>query len=100
MRSASCHPHGNRHINTTAACRNTGPNHIHAPANRDAHSHPTLGIGSTIIGRDGAVLVYVPAGEFLMGSTYADTFAQEDEIPQRTIYLDAYWIDQTEVTNG
>jgi formylglycine-generating enzyme required for sulfatase activity len=60
---------------------------------------PTLGIGSAVIGRDGAVLVYVPAGEFLMGSTYADTFAQEDEFPQHAVYLDAYWIDQFEVTN-
>jgi eukaryotic-like serine/threonine-protein kinase len=60
---------------------------------------PTLGIGSTLTTADGAVLVYVPAGEFLMGSTYADTFAQEDEFPQHTVYLDAFWIDQYEVTN-
>lgn len=60
---------------------------------------PTLGIGSAITADDGAVLVYVPAGEFLMGSTYADTFAQDDEFPQHTVYLDAFWIDQYEVTN-
>ena len=60
---------------------------------------PTLGIGSTVIGQDGAMLVYVPAGEFLMGSTYADTFAQDDEFPQHTVFLDAFWIDQFEVTN-
>jgi eukaryotic-like serine/threonine-protein kinase len=60
---------------------------------------PTLGVGSTITAADGAVLVYVPAGEFLMGSTSADPFAQDDEFPQHTVYLDAFWIDQYEVTN-
>jgi formylglycine-generating enzyme required for sulfatase activity len=43
--------------------------------------------------------VYVPAGEFLMGSTENESRAYIDEKPQHTVYLDAYWIDQTEVTN-
>lgn len=41
-------------------------------------------------------MVYVPAGWFIMG--------QNDAIrshgPQREVYLDAYWIDRTEVTNA
>jgi len=49
---------------------------------------------------DGMVMVYVPAGEFLMGSSNADSQAQDDEKPQHTVYLDAYWIDRTEVTNA
>jgi formylglycine-generating enzyme required for sulfatase activity len=62
---------------------------------------PALGIGSTeISSKDGMTLLYVPAGEFLMGSTDADTLATSDEKPQHTITLDAYWIDQTEVTNA
>jgi formylglycine-generating enzyme required for sulfatase activity len=48
---------------------------------------------------DGAVLVFVPAGEFLMGSTENDLDADSDEKPQHTVYLDAFWIDRTEVTN-
>jgi hypothetical protein len=48
---------------------------------------------------DGAVMVFVPAREFTMGSTEADSEADDDEKPQRRVYLDAYWIDQTEVTN-
>jgi len=59
---------------------------------------PTLGIGSTQISeKDSMVMVYVPEGEFLMGAT--DTDAGSDEKPQHTVYLDAFWIDQTEVTN-
>jgi formylglycine-generating enzyme required for sulfatase activity len=45
-------------------------------------------------------MVYVPAGEFLMGSTYEDPFAEDDEKPQHTVYLAAFWIDRTEVTNA
>ncbi len=61
----------------------------------------TLGIGSSMIsGKDGMKLLYVPAGNFLMGSTSADPLAQSDEIPQHTVYLDAFWIDQTDVTNA
>jgi formylglycine-generating enzyme required for sulfatase activity len=136
-------------------------------------SVPTIGIGSTMIGDKDETLVYVPAGEFPMGSnisrsidatkqacetiritvqqndtlasiaanyavsqeaikifngitindvfinqtlliplcmrsettgstsvvTILDSNAYLDEQPIHTVYLDAYWIDQTEVTN-
>lgn len=62
-------------------------------------------------------MVYVPAGEFLMGSTSEDIDAAVaecvaetglscerewfvNELPQHTAYLDAFWIDQREVTNA
>lgn len=48
--------------------------------------------------RDGRDVVYVPAGVFLMGSP--DGEGDEDERPQRAVYLDAFWIDKTEVTNA
>ena len=61
----------------------------------------TLGVGSTIISNnDGMKLLYVPAGNFLMGSTDADPNAQPNEKPQHAVYLDAFWIDQTDVTNA
>ncbi len=60
-----------------------------------ASTSSTLGIGSTMTGEDGMTLLYVPEGEFTMGS---DTY--DDEKPVHTVYLNAYWIDQTEVTNG
>jgi formylglycine-generating enzyme required for sulfatase activity len=56
---------------------------------------PTLGIGSTSSGQDGMRLLYVPAGDFIMGSNDDS----EDEKPVHTVKLSAFWIDQTEVTN-
>ncbi len=62
---------------------------------------PTLDVGPVKVSQiDSMTMVYVPAGEFLMGSTSEDPFADEDEKPQRRVYLDAFWIDQTEVTNS
>ena len=46
--------------------------------------------------KDGAEMVWVPAGEFLMGSTGDEV--NWDERPQRNVYLDGYWIYKTEVT--
>lgn len=74
---------------------------------------PTLGISIIKVSKvDGATIVYVPAGEFLRGST-SDDFDQifsmcpgcgrdtiVDQSPQRRILLDAFWIDQAEVTNA
>jgi formylglycine-generating enzyme required for sulfatase activity len=48
---------------------------------------------------DGADVIYVPAGDFLMGSKGDDGKAGDDEQPQHTVTLDAFWIDRTEVTN-
>ena len=45
-------------------------------------------------------MVYVPAGDFLMGSSDSDPDAGDNEKPQHTVYLDAFWIDRTEVTNA
>ena len=64
------------------------------PANTPATA---LRAGSTRVSpTDGMVQVYVPAGEFRMGSEAG----YDDEKPVHTVYLDAYWIDQTEVTNA
>ena len=67
---------------------------------------------------DGAGMVYVPGGTFQMGSTQAqvtdalelcDPYVEggecpdmlfDDEMPQHTVTLDGFWIDQTEVTNA
>ncbi len=60
--------------------------------------------------KDGAEMVWVPAGEFLMGSTDEDIARlikadsslkaewYDDEKPRRKVYLDGYWMYKTEVT--
>jgi formylglycine-generating enzyme required for sulfatase activity len=53
-----------------------------------------------VSGKDGMTLLYVPAGEFKMGAADSDSQANPDEKPQHTVYLDAFYIDQTEVTNA
>jgi eukaryotic-like serine/threonine-protein kinase len=71
-----------------------------AAATASPTSPPGLGIGSSQISPiDSMKLLYVPAGNFLMGSTSADTQAAPNEKPQHPVYLDAFWIDQTDVTN-
>jgi formylglycine-generating enzyme required for sulfatase activity len=48
--------------------------------------------------RDGADMVLVPAGEFLMGSPEGE--GDNDEHPRYKVWLDAYYIYKYEVTNG
>jgi formylglycine-generating enzyme required for sulfatase activity len=52
------------------------------------------------IGKDGAPMVLIPAGEFIMGSRESDKYAREDERPAHSVHLDAYYIDQYEVTTA
>jgi serine/threonine-protein kinase len=70
------------------------------PATKDVPaSSPTAG-PTQVSAKDGMTLLYVPAGEFLMGAASSDTAAGDSEKPQHKVYLDAFWIDQTEVTNA
>ncbi len=77
------------------------------PTNKPtATSNPLIPPSCTQIGQtwtspvDGMNLVCVPAGDFLMGSTDGDGDAADDEKPQHRVYMDAYWMDQTEVSNA
>ena len=59
--------------------------------------HPQLRMGSEYISdRDGMRMVYIPAGDFLLGTNTG----QPDEKPEHIVYLDAFWMDKTEVTNS
>ncbi len=97
----------------------TEENIVPTNTNLDANvSEPTattaLGVGSTMTSeKDGITLVYVPPGKFQMGSDADDALAEcqkfrtdcdrdwfTAEEPVHTVYLDAYWIDRTEVTNA
>lgn len=61
--------------------------------------------------KDESEMVYVPAGEFLMGFSESDAeairaispaaeFSVEGEKPQHKVFLDAFYIDKHEVTNA
>jgi formylglycine-generating enzyme required for sulfatase activity len=45
---------------------------------------------------DGMMMIYIPARKFTMGSDEGEA----DEGPIHDVYLDDYWMDQTEITNG
>ena len=47
---------------------------------------------------DGSMMIYIPEGSFAMGNDAPG--ANYDERPVHQVYLDAYWIHQTEVTAG
>ena len=51
---------------------------------------------ATRTGTDGAPMVLVPAGEFPMGSEEGD----DDEQPVHRVFLDSFYMDKFEVTNG
>ena len=66
--------------------------------------HPTNGnpaskataLPATLLGKDGVPMVLVPAGEFPMGSEQGD----DDEQPVHRVFLDSFYLDTFEVTNG
>ena len=86
--------------------------------NQAAPMKPDNLLPQTKVGEDGAEMVLIPAGEFLMGmqeeaiEQLMAKFAQYnmrpkiqrhwfvDETPQHRVYLDAYYIDKHEVTNA
>ena len=73
-------------------------------------SHPVLDDGGTSV--DTEEMVFIPAGEFLMGSSAEDVQRYliefiyrrpsrfTNEQPQHIVYLDAFYIDKYEVTNA
>lgn len=46
--------------------------------------------------QDGMVMILIPSGTFIMGSSEGE----KGEQPEHEVYLDNYWIDKTEVTNA
>lgn len=82
----------------------------------EAWERPGTELGQEIVGPDGAVMVWVPAGSFLMGSTdeqvaellrlssedFGDSFDFwfNTETPQRQVEMDGFWIQKHAVTNA
>jgi formylglycine-generating enzyme required for sulfatase activity len=83
-----------------------------AGSKSDSQSEPPPGAQTWKNPKDGSEMVLIPAGEFLMGTSEEWVTTQlidhpdlsketfENEQPQHTVYVDAYWIDRYEVTNA
>jgi len=67
-----------------------------------ALSWPLTAIPATAVlsnaGADPVRIIRIPSGTFLMGNPEGE--GREDEQPQRSVYLDAFAIDEVEVSNG
>ena len=70
---------------TAFGCAPGGPS-----TSTPAHPRQDTKVRST----DGMIMVYVPGGEFRMGTTGSL------DAPVHSVALDSFWIDQTEVTNA
>ena len=84
------------------AVSNQSQSAIVNPAPVDPTAQPTATQGFTIGDTrvspfDQMVMVFVPGGEFMMGSP--DGVGEDDEHPRHKVKLDSFWIDRTEVTN-
>jgi formylglycine-generating enzyme required for sulfatase activity len=90
-------------VSPTVAATLVLPTKLPEPTRPPPTTQPTptpIIVVTRVSEKDGMVMVHVPVGEFLMGSADSDKDAQSDEKPQHTVYLDAFWIDRTEVTNA
>ncbi len=94
-------PAGNVHVEilllkgTTIAVGGRGE-----PIVREGDRHFEWRRASEHTGSDGAPMVLIPAGDFLLGSAESDRQADRNERPQRRILLDAFLIDVFEVPNA
>jgi formylglycine-generating enzyme required for sulfatase activity len=103
---------------TLTAILTSSPTHVPViPTPAPPTLTPVPVVGATMVwDKDGSVMVYVPGGEFIMGSGDTDVDSAlalcnevggdcerswfDNEQPQHTVYLDAFHIDKTEVTNA
>ncbi|MBI5367826.1 MAG: SUMF1/EgtB/PvdO family nonheme iron enzyme [Planctomycetes bacterium] len=49
--------------------------------------------------KSGVTLVYIPAGEFDMGSPESDAMSYSDERPMHRVHLSAFWMGKFAITN-
>ncbi|WP_447972773.1 formylglycine-generating enzyme family protein [Nitrospira sp. Kam-Ns4a] len=56
------------------------------------------GAPKEFVGKDGAPMVLIPGGEFVMGSP--DGEGLDNEQPEHKVWVDAFYLDKYEVTNG
>jgi formylglycine-generating enzyme required for sulfatase activity len=82
-------------VNTELPVNTETPVNTKVPVNTEV---PRLG-STRISESDSMTQVFVPGGDFTMGTDSIRT-GYSWEAPVHTVFLDPYWIDQTEVTNA
>ncbi|TLY24344.1 MAG: formylglycine-generating enzyme family protein [Nitrospirae bacterium] len=65
-----------------------------------AADQPPQALVTPPMGKDGAPMVEVPAGSFPMGVPQGDRDGGGDEYPRHDVFVDTFFIDKFEVTNG
>jgi formylglycine-generating enzyme required for sulfatase activity len=60
--------------------------------------HSGSAAGKMASGVDSVAMIFIPGGEFQMGGNNDE--ARYDELPQHKVKVDAFWIDEHEVTNA
>jgi len=83
-------------ITTTATKSGTAPIMATGSKTSVAPTMTPTHLPSEIIDNSGVPIVYIPAGEFVMGSENGGN----DEKPVHHVFLDNYYIDKYEVTNA
>jgi formylglycine-generating enzyme required for sulfatase activity len=81
---------------------------IFVPLRASTPSDHAEGTRTRVRKQDGMTMILIPEGEFEMGSGFFESFVFTngrlftfpDQRPKHKVYLEAYWIDQTEVTVG
>ena len=74
--------------------------HVKKPPDEDKVTTDTAAVSLPrgITGQEGAPMVLVPAGEFVRGSPAGE--GEDNEHPQKRIYLDAFYMDEYAVTTA
>ncbi|WP_256353880.1 formylglycine-generating enzyme family protein [Variovorax sp. dw_308] len=76
--------------------REAASNQVAAPGKASQRAHPTVVQGDGVHGPKG--MVWVPGGEFAMGSD--SKLAQANEKPAHPVRVHGFWMDRSHVTNA
>ena len=68
---------------------------VAAPGSQSAE-----GLEKEVKGKDGAPMVLIPEGSFPMGVPHGDRDGGRDEYPRHDVFVNNFYIDKFEVTNG
>jgi formylglycine-generating enzyme required for sulfatase activity len=58
------------------------------------------GLEKEVKGKDGAPMVFIPEGSFPMGVPHGDRDGGRDEYPRHDVFVNDFYIDKFELTNG